>query len=586
MKRHLGNLSLLRENYAGDSLAEMDFAAMSMSQQLEHIRRSFYKWLNEQYDQSYDYYCMDVYIDHPVLGSIIINEYQGTLYAVRYTIGDAGELAFEDRASWRPAMKTYVIDEAPEEDEEPPAATEAAFMERGFHDNIETYYRLIDEGAIELPNVVKDEQLNEAVWSTAFVNNLPDSSFLWIAPGCGKKDDQGKTTPRSCRYFPVKDAGGKPDLPHVRNAIARIPQAKHAKLTANLKTQLQTKARNILQAQTSSTKESASQPDLSRTILAEFHESEADLIEGDYIDLILGEPGPGNQRDNHYYTPEMWQANAHKFVDVKMYEVEHDDNKRDNRRWVSTIVEAGKRFTPTGAPIVKAFIHDEDFKKRAEKLKEGGLLDRLHNSIVALGRTKPAQIDGKTYNVVQEIVKPKFVDWVGQAGAGGHALALYENFGPDYDLLTYEQLKQNRPDLLAEISHQRNEPMNDKILTELKETLVETQNEVKALKEQGAGQIETERRKTLKVMVEGSGLSAKSQDRILAQFAEALEENFETKVTAAIEAEKGYLAEVLGAGDVTGLGSGSTAVNEATVIDLEEYNKRAAELDRRFGVLR
>lgn len=38
--------------------------------------------------------------------------------------------------------------------------------------------------------------------------------------------------------------------------------------------------------------------------------------------------------------------------------------------------------------------------------------------------------------------------------------------------------------------------------------------------------------------MEGSGLSAKSQDRILAQFAEALEENFETKVTAAIEPKR------------------------------------------------
>ena len=38
------------------------------------------------------------------------------------------------------------------------------------------------------------QQMNDdkAVWSTAFVNNLPDSSFLWIAPG-GKKDNEGKT---------------------------------------------------------------------------------------------------------------------------------------------------------------------------------------------------------------------------------------------------------------------------------------------------------------------------------------------------------------------------------------------------------
>jgi HK97 family phage prohead protease len=63
-----------------------------------------------------------------------------------------------------------------------------------------------------------------AVWSTAFVNDLPDSSFLYIAPG-GTKDSSGKTQPRSLRYFPVKDASGKVDEAHLANALARIPQA-------------------------------------------------------------------------------------------------------------------------------------------------------------------------------------------------------------------------------------------------------------------------------------------------------------------------------------------------------------------------
>lgn len=63
-----------------------------------------------------------------------------------------------------------------------------------------------------------------ATWSTAFVNNLPDSAFLYIEPG-GTKDADGKTVPRSNRHFPVKDDSGKVDLPHVRNALARIPQS-------------------------------------------------------------------------------------------------------------------------------------------------------------------------------------------------------------------------------------------------------------------------------------------------------------------------------------------------------------------------
>lgn len=65
---------------------------------------------------------------------------------------------------------------------------------------------------------------DKAVWTAAFINNLPDSSFAYVEPG-GKKDDQGKTVPRSKRHFPFKNATGKVDLPHLRNALARVPQS-------------------------------------------------------------------------------------------------------------------------------------------------------------------------------------------------------------------------------------------------------------------------------------------------------------------------------------------------------------------------
>lgn len=60
-----------------------------------------------------------------------------------------------------------------------------------------------------------------AVWSTAYVNDLPDSSFAWIQPGGTKKD--GKTD-SAHRHLPYKDANGKIDLAHVRNMLARVSQ--------------------------------------------------------------------------------------------------------------------------------------------------------------------------------------------------------------------------------------------------------------------------------------------------------------------------------------------------------------------------
>jgi len=82
-----------------------------------------------------------------------------------------------------------------------------------------------------------------AVWTTKYINDLPDSAFLYIESG-GKKDEEGKTTPRALRHFPYKDASGKIDLPHLRNAIARIPQSN---LSESLKKTLQNKAKALLE---------------------------------------------------------------------------------------------------------------------------------------------------------------------------------------------------------------------------------------------------------------------------------------------------------------------------------------------------
>lgn len=91
----------------------------------------------------------------------------------------------------------------------------------------------------------KAEGAAKAVWSTAEINKLPDASFMYIEPG-GEKDAEGKTKPRSLRHFPIKDANGKLDLPHLRNAIGRIPQSNAPGFTPEKKTQLQNKARKLL----------------------------------------------------------------------------------------------------------------------------------------------------------------------------------------------------------------------------------------------------------------------------------------------------------------------------------------------------
>jgi len=65
--------------------------------------------------------------------------------------------------------------------------------------------------------------IRAAVWSTAMMNDLPDSAFLHVETGGTKTD--GKTTPRSLRHFPYKNAAGAVDVPHLKNALSRIPQS-------------------------------------------------------------------------------------------------------------------------------------------------------------------------------------------------------------------------------------------------------------------------------------------------------------------------------------------------------------------------
>ncbi|MBI4009868.1 MAG: hypothetical protein HY361_01560 [Candidatus Aenigmarchaeota archaeon] len=122
-------------------------------------------------------------------------------------------------------------------------------------------YSIVVNPAIKDAYINKDEgeaimsEQNFAKWDVAFINNLPDSAFLYIKDG-GKKDDEGKTVPRTLRYFPYKDTSGNVDLPHLRNAIARAPQAD---VPASVVKEVQAKARSILEKMTGGEKKMSEQ---------------------------------------------------------------------------------------------------------------------------------------------------------------------------------------------------------------------------------------------------------------------------------------------------------------------------------------
>ncbi len=87
------------------------------------------------------------------------------------------------------------------------------------------------------------KKLGKTTWTAKFVNDLPDGSFLYVEKG-GKVDGEGKTSPRSLRHFPVRNAEGNIDLPHLRDAIAKISQEN---IPATKKKSLQAYARKMLE---------------------------------------------------------------------------------------------------------------------------------------------------------------------------------------------------------------------------------------------------------------------------------------------------------------------------------------------------
>lgn len=59
-----------------------------------------------------------------------------------------------------------------------------------------------------------------AKWSTQYINDLPDSAFIYVEPGYKEGED------KRARHLPYKNKEGKVDLPHLRNALARCNQIK------------------------------------------------------------------------------------------------------------------------------------------------------------------------------------------------------------------------------------------------------------------------------------------------------------------------------------------------------------------------
>lgn len=86
-----------------------------------------------------------------------------------------------------------------------------------------SYYKLIEEVESLTSNISKTLEKDLAKkWTTKYINSLPNSAFIIVEPAY----KSGKSDNKNARHLPYKDANGKVDLPHLRNALARCGQIK------------------------------------------------------------------------------------------------------------------------------------------------------------------------------------------------------------------------------------------------------------------------------------------------------------------------------------------------------------------------
>ena len=139
------------------------------------------------------------------------------------------------------------------------------------------------------------------------------------------------------------------------------------------------------------------------------------------IRTALIRAGGGNKRDNHYYGQDVLEAAAPKFVNAKMFLTDHREDEKSVRTEAS-FVERVIGYDEQEGLLADVVAYDPEFCEKTRNLRDAGKLDMLHCSIYASGTAAKGKVDGADYNVVRSIDEVYSVDWVTQAGAGGHAV--------------------------------------------------------------------------------------------------------------------------------------------------------------------
>lgn len=333
-------------------------------------------------------------------------------------------------------------------------------------------------------------------------------------------------------------------------------------------------------------------------------------------DILLIRPGAGNSRDKNFYPADVLKRDAHKFEGVPMFATNHNPQEQTPRNRVATIVESGKRFTEDGEPIARIAVQKEWFWNDLKLLERYGLLHTVHNSIMAEGKTVRGQVGGQNLNIVTSIDKPRSVDFVAVAGAGGHVMKLIEDSGENaLALITTSFVIEKRPDIvdtILELNNSKNVDLADaertKYLQEI-EAVKELKVVMKEQTKEGQARIEELEAELSKLRVIAAAKDALTESKMYEELPEAAQvrvqesvtgltvavDEVEAEVTKLIEAETTYIKSVNGtSGKVTGLGGDADKEDAATLeedakeevpVSIEERDKNVDAVLKKFGVI-
>lgn len=295
----------------------------------------------------------------------------------------------------------------------------------------------------------------EAVWSTAQVNDLPDSSFAAISPG-GEKDSEGKTTPRSLRHLPHHGPGGGIDKPHLNNALSRLSQT-------NISSEMKSKALSHLKShqgkQGKQGKSSSTETTVESLVASPITEAEREFTGKEWHVRIITAGMSMNKRE---YPLDVLHRDRGIFENAPVHAAFGEDHSLAERG-VKGLVGFVRDIKPVPEGLDGTLhISDPNLRQILLDFYTEGVLDSMVGiSIVADGMWSPNGV-GETATAV-ELLKSDSVDLVRTPAAGGKFLNVIES----------TTTKSSEADMVLDITEEKLEEMLTSSATKAAEMAVE-----------------------------------------------------------------------------------------------------------------